>query len=178
MRRRRIRARTALLFLVFLGALTMLPFHGRIRSFVLEQGLLGNDSPDPMLVEDTINASPHAQAAILAAWSTGRITQREKSIHAVRNIVSSSHHIPAGLMPLVEGPLSILIWMCARNRLVSCANAMIPRSQQQSPPNCATATRRCACWECNIFVGLARTLVFQWRHICWMTPTRVLLWVG
>jgi len=80
----------------------MVPFRGQVRSLILERGLLGNDSPDPMLVADTINASPNVPAAILAFWNTGRITHREESIYAMRNIVSSSHHIPSELKPLVE----------------------------------------------------------------------------
>ncbi|HTX20406.1 MAG TPA: HEAT repeat domain-containing protein [Candidatus Aquilonibacter sp.] len=91
-----------LLLLALLGVFGMVPFRGQVRSLVLERGLLGNDSPDPMLVADTINASPNVPAAILAFWNTGRIIHREISIQAMRNIVSSSHHIPSELKPLVE----------------------------------------------------------------------------
>lgn len=98
----RIPVRTALLFLVFLGTLIMLPFHDRIRSFILERGTLANNSPAPELVEEMLDASPHAPEAILAAWNTGKITHREKSIHAVQKILSASHRLPGELMPLVE----------------------------------------------------------------------------
>jgi hypothetical protein len=49
-----------------------------------------------------VDASPHPQATILAAWNTGKITHREKAIHAVHNILSAAHHLPAELMPLIE----------------------------------------------------------------------------
>ena len=106
--RGRIRVRTVFLFLALLATLATVPFHARIRSFILERGLLANNSPDPEMVEEMIDASSDPQAAIRAAWNTGRIIHREIAIDAVKKIVFGSHRfpaelrLPAELLPLVE----------------------------------------------------------------------------
>src|ERR1700741_325056 len=93
--RRKIRVRTAVLLLVLMSALALLPFHDRISSFVLERGALANDAPDPGLIEEMIDASPHAHTAILAAWNTGKVSHREESIYSVRKIAMVSGRVPA-----------------------------------------------------------------------------------
>ncbi|HWC59996.1 MAG TPA: redoxin domain-containing protein, partial [Verrucomicrobiae bacterium] len=86
-----------------LAALSLLPFHRQISSFVLERGLLRNESPTVGTVEEMMDSSTNSGAVILTAWNSGKIVHREAAMLAARKIVLNPRkYVPVQLQSLVE----------------------------------------------------------------------------
>lgn len=97
MSRLRLRLLIPLLLLVAAVWILRVPIQGRIR----ERATVTNESPPPDLVGDMINQSAHPQAAILAAWNSGRIIHREVAIGELRHWFPPNQPLP----PEFEGLL-------------------------------------------------------------------------
>ncbi|HTR41600.1 MAG TPA: redoxin domain-containing protein, partial [Pseudomonadales bacterium] len=99
----RISTRKRFLFFALLVTMSLLPFHRRISSFILEHSILKNESPTVGLVEDMINASSDPRATILAAWDSGKIAQREAAMLAAKKMaLRSKKEVPVELKSLIE----------------------------------------------------------------------------
>lgn len=99
----RISTRKRFLFFALLVTMSLLPFHRRISSFILEHGILRNESPTVGLVEDMINASSDPLETILAAWNSGKIAQREAAMLAAKKMaLRPKKEVPVELQSLIE----------------------------------------------------------------------------
>jgi thiol-disulfide isomerase/thioredoxin len=54
-----------------------------LRNWITRNAALANPSPPAELIEETIETSPDRATAILAAWNTGKIVQRQVAIRAI-----------------------------------------------------------------------------------------------
>ena len=72
-------------------------FRDRIKA----SATLANPTPPPELIEELIEQSPDRTAAIVAAWNTGKIVQRETAVRAITHGVPPDQALPLVLESIV-----------------------------------------------------------------------------
>lgn len=95
------RLRNALLGTALLAALLAWVFREPLRSRITEEGILANDSPPSELVEDMIERAADPQAAVLAAWNSGKTVHRLAAVSEVRRVIPQSEPLPAEIESMV-----------------------------------------------------------------------------
>ena len=76
-------------------------FRAPLQNKITRSATLSNQSPPPELVEDMIEQSPDRNAAILAAWNTGKIVHRQAAMKQISQLASQNPSLPAELESIV-----------------------------------------------------------------------------
>ncbi len=76
-------------------------FRQPLRQHIFAEGVLANDAPAPDAVQAMIHNAPDPRAALLAAWNTGKIVQRQVAIQELAQIVPYGQPLPPALRALV-----------------------------------------------------------------------------
>ena len=97
----RKRFRAAILIPLIIGALAVMFFRGTLRESITLSATLANDSPTPEIVADMIEQSSNPQAALLAAWNSGKIVHRQAAIRNLTRVVPIDHSLPPELDALL-----------------------------------------------------------------------------
>lgn len=66
-----------------------------LRQWITQTATLANDAPTPDLVEDMIEHAADPRAALLAAWHSGKVVQREVAIRSLSLILPVGQPLPA-----------------------------------------------------------------------------------
>src|SRR5271154_1330184 len=69
-------------------------FREPLREQVRDRATLANDSPAPEVVSDMIDRAADPRAALLMAWNSGKIIQREVAIDELRHIFPINQPLP------------------------------------------------------------------------------------
>jgi len=65
-----------------------------LRRLLLEKAILANEAPAPEEVEDMIEQASDPRAALLAAWNSGKIVQREVAIRSLAKVIPAPQSLP------------------------------------------------------------------------------------
>ncbi len=82
------------LFIALAGTLVLWFFRGPLQNRITAAGILANDSPPPELVEEMILQAGDPRAALLAAWNSGKIVQREMAIRCLSEVIPTGQPLP------------------------------------------------------------------------------------
>lgn len=72
-------------------------FREPLRRQIFAQGVLANDAPTEEAVQQMIQNAADPQAAVLAAWNTGKIAQRPLAIQKLSSVIRNDEPLPATL---------------------------------------------------------------------------------
>jgi thiol-disulfide isomerase/thioredoxin len=92
------------LFLIVLGLVLIAGvwlFRGPLRRRIFTDGVLANDAPSLNAVQAMIHNAADPRAALLAAWNTGKIVQRQVAIQELGQVVPFSQPLPPALRAMV-----------------------------------------------------------------------------
>jgi cytochrome c biogenesis protein CcmG, thiol:disulfide interchange protein DsbE len=76
-------------------------FRAPLRQHIFADGVLANDEPTPDVVQTMIRQAPDPRAALLTAWDTGKIVQREVAIQELSSIVPDNQPLPVSLRDML-----------------------------------------------------------------------------
>jgi thiol-disulfide isomerase/thioredoxin len=76
-------------------------FRAPLRNRIAQSAAFANPAPPPELVEEMIEASSDRPAAIITAWNTGKIVQREAAVREISRGFPAGQSLPAGLESIV-----------------------------------------------------------------------------
>ncbi len=76
-------------------------FRDALRTQIAQRAGLANAAPAPELVEEIIRSSPDRTAAIVAAWNTAKIVQRETAVREISRAFPRSQPLPTELKSIV-----------------------------------------------------------------------------
>jgi thiol-disulfide isomerase/thioredoxin len=76
-------------------------FREPLRSRIGQTAALANPTPPPELVEEIIETSPDRPAAIIAAWNTGKIVQRQAAVREISRAFPVSQFLPGEIESIV-----------------------------------------------------------------------------
>ncbi|HLH54756.1 MAG TPA: redoxin domain-containing protein [Verrucomicrobiae bacterium] len=99
--RRRVFTRALLLALVLGLVSGVWLLRQPLRDKIRESATLANDSPPADVVREMIQQAENPDAALLAAWNSGKIVHREAAIDSIRQLVPINKPLPAQLESLV-----------------------------------------------------------------------------
>jgi thiol-disulfide isomerase/thioredoxin len=92
------------LFLLVLGIAIVAGvwfFRAPLRQHIFADGVLANDEPTPDVVQTMIRQAPDPRAALLTAWGTGKIVQREVAIQELSSVVPDNQPLPVSLRDML-----------------------------------------------------------------------------
>jgi len=69
-------------------------FRSSLREKLTERAVLGNDSPTPELVADMIHNAADPRSALLRAWNSKKIIQREVAVDEIRRLFARNQPLP------------------------------------------------------------------------------------
>jgi len=69
-------------------------FREPLRRLIREETTLANEAPAPEAVEEMIEQASDPQAALLAAWNSGKIVHREVAIRSLAKIIPARQSLP------------------------------------------------------------------------------------
>jgi thiol-disulfide isomerase/thioredoxin len=69
-------------------------FRAPLQQQIRESATLANDAPTPEVVGDMIEQAADPRAALLAAWTSGKIVHREAAIGALRRVLRTDRPLP------------------------------------------------------------------------------------
>jgi len=73
-----------------------------LRRWITQTATLANDAPAPDLVEDMIQHAADPRAALLAAWHSGKVVQREVAVHCLSQVCPLGQPLPAEFEALLR----------------------------------------------------------------------------
>ncbi len=98
--RRRRRTQAVLAAGVVIVAVAWLS-RGTLRQQIRERATLANDAPAPEIVEEMIDQAPDRARALLEAWDSGKIVQRQVAIRSVGRVIGRDASLPPRLEAMV-----------------------------------------------------------------------------
>jgi thiol-disulfide isomerase/thioredoxin len=85
----------------FIAVLGVWLFREPLRSRIGQSAAFANPAPPPELVEEIIEASPDLPAAIIAAWNTGKIVQRQAAVREISRALPAGKSLPPEIESIV-----------------------------------------------------------------------------
>ncbi len=79
--------------LVAVAVLTWV-FREPLRRQITERATLSNDAPPPEIVADMIDQAADPNAALLAAWNSGKIVHRQEAIRSLSRRIPPGQAVP------------------------------------------------------------------------------------
>jgi len=91
-----------------LSVLAVWLFREPLRHRIAESAAFANPTPPPELIEEIIEASSDRPSAIMAAWKTGRIVQREAAMREISRTFTPNQALPSQIETIVlSGALDV-----------------------------------------------------------------------
>jgi thiol-disulfide isomerase/thioredoxin len=93
--------RLKLVVVVVVATAAVLVFRQPLRRALFERAALSNPAPSPEVISDLIEHAANPPAALLEAWNTGKIGDREVAIHEVSALFPTRQALPVPIASLV-----------------------------------------------------------------------------
>src|SRR5689334_8980237 len=99
-----MRQRSSFVIFVGLGVAVIVVvwlFRDSLRGRITRHATLANPAPPPELIEEMIEAASDRSAAILAAWNTRKIVQRQAAMREISRAFPNEKTLPTELETIV-----------------------------------------------------------------------------